>query len=312
MKVSEIASILEYDYVGYDYDVQGIAYKDEAEEQDIAVIRRKSDILKVKSQVILSHPIFIPVAKTMLVTYDDIGYAIKKICDVLIQNGIYKDFSLPVKFEKTSDEYYIGQDCHIDQDSIIYPNVYIGNNVVIGHNCVISPNVIIESGTVIHDNVHIGSGSRIGMDSFYHYYDETEVLHQFSGVGRTIIGSNVRIGSNCILQRGTISDTIIGKNCMLGNCIDVGHDVKIGENCKIVSQTGIAGNVIIKNNVMIYGQTGISNDVTVGNNAIIKAKTLVSKSVDENKVVFGLYGRDYYEELRIATEIQRKYNRKEE
>lgn len=312
MKVSEIASILEYDYVGEDYDVQGIAYKDEADEQDIAVIKRKSDILQVKSNVILSHPILTPVSKTMIFTYDDIGYAIKKICDVLIQNGVYKDYALPTKFDKTADEYYVGQNCLIEQDCKIYPNVYIGNYVVIGHNCVIAPNVIIEAGTVIHDHVHIGSGSRIGADSFYHYYDEKEKLHQFSGVGRTIIGSHVRIGSNCIVQRGTISDTIIGNNCMLGNCIDVGHDVKIGENCKIVSQSGIAGNAIIKNNVMIYGQAGISNDVTVGNNVVIKGKTLVSKSVDDNKVVFGLYGRDYYEELRITAEIRRKFNRKEE
>lgn len=312
MKVSEIASLLEYDYVGEDYDVQGIAYRDEATEQDIAVVKRKSDILKIKSNVVLSYPILTPVSKTIIVTYDDIGYAIKKICDVLIQNGVYKDFSLPTKFEKTSDEYYIGKACHIEYDSIIYPNVYIGNDVTIGHNCIIAPNVVIGSGTVIGDCVHIDSGSKIGADSFYHYYDEMETLHQFSGIGRTIIGSYVRIGSDCIVQRGTISNTIIGTNCMLGNCIDIGHDVKIGTNCKIVSQSGIAGNAIIKNNVMIYGQVGIANDVTVGNNVIIKGKTLVSKSVNDNKVVFGLYGRDYYEEFRIAAEIRRKYNRKEE
>ena len=56
----------------------------------------------------------------------------------------------------------------------------------------------------------------------------------------------------------------------------------------------------------------ISNDVTIGNNAVIKGKTLVSKSVDDNKVVFGLFGRDYNEELRIVAEIRRKYNRKED
>ena len=307
MKVSEIASSLNYDYVGVDYDVQGIAYKDEAGEHDIAVIKSKADITKVRSNVILTYPILIPISKTMLVTYDDIGYAIKKICGVLIHNGIYKDFSLPIKFEKTPDEYFIGQGCHIEQNSIIYPNVYIGNDVTIGHNCVISPNVIIESGTVLQNHVHIGSGSRIGADSFYHYYDEREMLHQFSGVGRTIIGSYVRIGNNCIVQRGTISNTIIGNNSMLGNCIDVGHDVKIGENCKIVSQSGIAGNAIIKNNVMVCGQAAISNDVIIGNNTVIKAKTLVSKSVDDNKVVFGLFGRDYNEELRIAAEIRKKY-----
>ena len=52
--------------------------------------------------------------------------------------------------------------------------------------------------------------------------------------------------------------------------------------------------------------------MVVGNNVVIKGKTMVSKSVDDNKVVFGLYGRDYYEELRITAEIRRKYNRKEE
>ncbi|MBO5470043.1 MAG: hypothetical protein J6A03_09945 [Lachnospiraceae bacterium] len=312
MKISEIANILDYDYIGEDCDIVGIAYSNEASERDIAVIRSKSEIPGVRSKVLLTRPILIPISKTLIVTYDDIGYAINKICDILIQRGLKCNYSLPVKFAKTNGDYYVGQKCNIANDTTIYPNVYIGNDVSIGHGCIIEPNVVIGSGTEIKDHVTIGSGSRIGADSFYHYYDELEIIHQFSGIGKTIIEENVRIGCNCIVQRGTISNTYISRDTVLGNGIDVGHDVKLGKNCKVVSQTGIAGNVKVKDNVIIYGQVGISNDVVVGKNVVVKAKTLVSKSIEDNKIVFGMYGREYDKELRIASKLRREYGRKEE
>lgn len=99
---------------------------------------------------------------------------------------------------------------------------------------------------------------------------------------------------------------------MVGNMIDIGHDVKIGDNCKIVSQTGIAGNVQIKNNVTIYGQVGISNNVVVGNNVVVKGRTILSKSVNDNEVVYGLFGRKYSDEMRLIAKARRFFERKEE
>lgn len=312
MKVSEIAKLLDYEIVGSDKEVYGIAYSGEAKLTDIAVIKKKSEILLTESEVVLTKPILTPVKKTMLITYDDMGMAIAKICDILQEEGMVKKYEFPDEFEKLGNGALIGKNSIIHSSVKILPGVVIGNEVSIGENCLIEPNVVIGSGTILGNDVIIGAGSQIGAESFYHYYDYSEKLCQFTGIGKVVIYDKTRIGGNCIIQRGTLSDTVIGSSCMIGNCIDIGHDVKIGNNCKIVSQTGIAGNAVLKNNVLVYGQVGIANDVVVGNNVVIKAKSIVSKSIEDNQTIFGLFGREYSEEIRIEAKIHRAFSRKDD
>lgn len=311
MKVSILAERLDYELVGDDCDIKGVSYYEEAMQDDIGVIRNRSEISKTNASVILTNPILIPTPKTLLMTYDTIDFAMVKVCKILIEEGVLPDYTLPVNLKLNSRAYYVGEGTTISHSAKISPGVVIGNGVEIGNNCIIEPFSTIGSGTIISDNVFIGAGSKVGAESFFHYYDEHENLSQFSGCGRTILNNGTHVGSNSIIERGTVSDTIIGCNCMIGNCVDIGHDVKMGNNCKIVSQTGIAGNVTLKNNVKVYGQAGISNYITIGNNVMIKAKTLVSKSVEDNRTVFGLFGREFQDEIRLATKIRKFFDRKE-
>jgi len=310
MKISELAEKLDYDIVGNsEFNITGITYPDEAQSNQIAVAKNRNEVNRTQANVVLTNPRLLKTEKTMLITWDDIDCAMVKVCAALIENGELPDYSAPIQYKKNDSGIYIGHDVSIDISSYVAPNVMIGDNVVIGKNCIIQTNVIIGSGTVIFDGVHIDSGTKVGADSFYHLYDKK--MTHFVGVGQTVISEGVHIGCNSIVQRGTISNTFIGENSMIGNCVDIGHDVKIGENCKIVSQSGIAGNVVIKNNVIIYGQAGIANDVTIGNNVTVKAKTLVSKSIENNQVVCGLYGRNNYDEIKLQAKIRRFFNRKD-
>ena len=311
MKASALAKRLEYDLAGDDYDITGIAYYDEASISEIAIINHKSEIDKTKAAVLLANPVFVPTAKSFLMTYDNIQLAMAKVCSVLIEEGLLKNYELPHASEMNEEGFYMGCGVAIGEDAFIHPGVVIGNDVKIGAHCIIEPFAVIGSGTVIADYVHIGSGSRIGADSFFHYYDEYGRLLHFYGCGQTFVGERTHIGSNSVVQRGTLSDTVIGKSCMIGNCVDIGHDVKIGNDCKIVSQAGIAGNAVLKDKVVVYGQAGIANNVVIGNNVVIKAKTAVSKSIEDNKTVFGIFGRDYKEELRLAIKVRRYFERKE-
>lgn len=312
MRVSIIAEKLDYELIGGDREITGIAYYNEAKKDDIAIVKSKREIEMTESNIILTKPILTPTKKTLLVTYDDFGMAMDKVCTLLEEEGILTSCNMPSEFKHHARGYCIANNCTVGNNTTIFPGVIIGNDVKIGANCIIEPNVVIGSNTIIERNVVIGSGSKIGADSFFHYYDYSGELCPFNGIGKVIIKSGTKIGSNCVVQRGTISDTVIGETCMIGNCIDIGHDVKIGNNCKIVSQTGIAGNAILKNNVLVYGQVGIANDVIIGNNAVIKAKTIVSKSVNDNQVVFGLFGRNYYEEIKIVAKIRKVFGRKDD
>lgn len=163
----------------------------------------------------------------------------------------------------------------------------------------------------MENGVHIGTGSRVGISSFYHYYDDGQIK-KFDGCGIVRIGKGTVIGCNTTIQRGTLSDTIIGANNMIGNCIDIGHDVIIGNNCKIVSQTGIASDVTILNNVTILGQAGVSNGVVIGNNVVVKGKSIVTKSVPDDAVICGSFGRTYSEEMKLAVKIRKFFDGKDE
>lgn len=311
MYVSEIADKLGYELVGDDRQIYGIGWYNVAKKNDIAIARNKTELHRTDANVVLTEPVITYTTKTLLITYESIDCSLVKICKVLMDNGVYKDYSIPPQYTLNELGYYVGQDCNIDDTAIIQPGVKIGNHVFVGANCVIDPDVYIGSGTFMEDNVQIGSGSKIGVSSFYHYNEE-EKLYNFNGIGRVKIGCGTVIGCNTVVQRGSLVDTCIGSNNMIGNCIDIGHDVKIGDNCKIVSQTGIASNVEIKDNVTIYGQVGIANGVIIGNGVVIKGKTVVSKSVYDYDIVYGPFGRNYFEEMKLITTIRKYFNRKDE
>lgn len=311
MLVSEIADLLGYEIVGDDCNVCGITWFDFAKKDDIAVIRERDDLYHTEAKVILTKPIIIQTDKTLLITYDDVDYSIVKLCEVLIKRGILHDYRIPIKYTYNDSGFYVGSNCSISENAVIQPGAMIGDDVIISDYCFIDAHVSIGSGTVLGEGVRIGSGSKIGVPSFYHYYID-EQINQFDGCGIVKIGDETVIGCNTLIQRGTISDTVIGKRTMIGNAIDIGHDAKIGDNCKIVSQTGIAGNVQIKDNVTIYGQVGISNNIVVGKNVVVKGRTIVTKSVNDNEIIYGPFGRKYSDEMRLIAKVRRFFERKEE
>ncbi len=311
MLVSEITNLLGYEMVGEDCEVYGISWFDSAKEKDIAVINKKNDLKNTLADVVLTKPIIAQTDKTLIITFEDIECSFVKVCKALIDNGILEDYSTPTQYVLHERGYYVGKNCNISDTAIIRPGVMIGDNVTIEDDCFIEPYVVVGDGTVLGKKIHIGAGSKIGVPSFYHYYVD-EQIKKFDGCGIVRIGDGTSIGCNTIIQRGTISDTMIGINNMIGNAIDIGHDVKIGDNCKIVSQTGIAGNVCIKNNVTIYGQVGISNNLVVGNNVVIKGRAIVSKSVNDNEIIYGPFGRKFSDEMKLIAKARRFFKGKDE
>lgn len=309
MLVSELSKELDYDMAGPDREVSGVAQIGEAQKGDIVFANRKGDVIKTDALVVITKPIILDTEKTLLLTYDPLWTAMSKVISQLVKAGVVIDYGVSVKYHSSGRGYYLGDGCVISEDALIQPGVMIGNNVTISEGCVIEPNVVIGSGTSLGRNVMIDSNSKIGASSFFHIDGEKNDLIHFQGCGRTIIGDGTHIGSNVIIERGTLSDTVIGKNTMIGNLIDIGHDVRIGNNCKIVSQTGIAGGVKIGNNVTIFGQSGVINDVVIGNDVVVKARTVVTKNVADNGVVYGPFGRNFYDELKLIARMRNYFDK---
>ena len=109
---------------------------------------------------------------------------------------------------------------------------------------------------------------------------------------RVIIDDNAEIGCGSTIDRGSISNTFIGKNTYLDNQVHVAHNNYIGNNCIIAGQVGFAGSSSLGNNVMIGGQAGISGHLKIGNNVQIAGGSGVIKSIPDNSKVMGYPARD--------------------
>lgn len=173
----------------------------------------------------------------------------------------------------------IGKNFSIGYNSLIKRNVTIGDNVSIGSNCVIS-------NSIIDNNVTVNDGSVIGKIGFG-FKIINKKIHFIPHVGCVKIKKNVYIGSNCSIDRGSFSNTIIGNNTMIDNQVHIAHNVTIGSNCFIAGQVGIAGSTKIGNNCLIGGKSGISGHLLVGDNVYIGGQSGVLKNVNSGNRVMG-------------------------
>ena len=204
------------------------------------------------------------------------------------------EFNEKIKFGKNvliGKNVKFGKNCLIGHNTIIEKNVSIGNNCSIGSNCIIR-------NTFIKDNVKVLDNCVIGKHGFGFFPNDTKNL-RYPHIGIVIIEDNCEIGCGSTIDRGSMSNTIIGKNTFLDNQIHIAHNVKIGQNSIIAGQVGIAGSSIIGNNVKIGGQAGISGHLKIGNNVEIAGGSGVIKDIADNSKIMGYpakYIRDFLKE----------------
>jgi UDP-3-O-[3-hydroxymyristoyl] glucosamine N-acyltransferase len=188
----------------------------------------------------------------------------------------------------------IGKNTQIADGTIIHNNVSISNNVMIGTNVVILPQVAINSRVTIGNNVIIDMGTVIG-SSGYGYETENDVHHKIPQIGSVIVESDVDIGANCTIDRGTIGNTVIGKGTKLDNLVHIAHNVKIGKGCLLMGQVGIAGSAEIGDYCIFAGQSAVRDGVVIGKGAIFAAKSGATKSLPGGKIYAGMPAREVRE-----------------
>ena len=236
-------------------------------------------LLPTTCKAIISNKILLDVAKITEKFYpnsitDDFDNNVEQIENIQFKNK--------VKFGKNV---LIGKNVKIGSNCLIGHNSIIETNVSIGNDCKIGSNVIIRN-SLIKNNVHILDGCVIGKKGFGFFPDKNANI-RYPQIGVVVIEDNVEIGCNSTIDRGSLSNTVIGKNTFLDNQIHIAHNVKIGENCIIAGQVGFAGSSIIGNNVMIGGQAGISGHLKIGNNVQIGGGSGVIKDIPDNNKVMG-------------------------
>ena len=139
--------------------------------------------------------------------------------------------------------------------------VSIKNNSKIGENTKIDSHVSIES-TKIGKDCSICAGARIGSQGFG--YASSQNGHDFiEHIGRVEIGNEVNVGANSCVDRGMLSDTIIGNGTKIDNLVMIGHGCVIGKKCLMAGQAGLAGGTILEDFVICGGQSAIGGHLTI-------------------------------------------------
>jgi UDP-3-O-[3-hydroxymyristoyl] glucosamine N-acyltransferase len=241
-------------------------------------------ILPKNCKKIIVENVLISTASITKIFYPD---SVTDDFDVNVKDINKSLFKKKVKYGKNV---LIGKNVKIGKNCLIGHNTIIESNVIIGDNCSIGSNVIIRN-TIINNSVNILDGCVVGKKGFGFFPNKKKNI-RYPHIGIVIINDNAEIGSGSTIDRGSMSNTIIGKNSYLDNQIHVAHNNKIGDNCIVAGQVGFAGSSTLGNNVMIGGQAGISGHLKIGNNVQIAGGSGVIKSIPDNSRVMGYPAKD--------------------
>tara|TARA_Y100000590_G_scaffold222009_1_gene251287 strand:- start:2187 stop:3179 length:993 start_codon:yes stop_codon:yes gene_type:complete len=282
------------------FEIHGFAVLDQASKKDITFLnssKYKNISLKTKAAACITSPNlskFLP-TNCIQIHVKNVLFAVTQASKMFYPNA---DIDFPdenlLPSEKIKDLYpkvkfgrnvLIGKNVKIGENSLVGSNSVIESNVNIGQNCIIG-NLVTIKNSFIYDNVCIQDGTKIGIKGFGFIPIKNKNIRT-PHVGKVILKEGVEIGANSTVDRGSLSDTIIGKNTFLDNQVHVAHNVQIGDNCMIAGQVGFAGSTSIGNNVVIGGQAGISGHLKIGNNVKIGGGSGVINDIPDNNQIMG-------------------------
>lgn len=232
------------------------------------------------------------------------GQADESPCDTLVLDNPYLGYAkvsalfetLPKPTNRVHPTAIIDETATLEENvsiganAVIEAHVRIGQGVVIGAACVIGERSEIDKLTRLHANVTIyhdvrvgqscilHSGSVIGADGFGFAQDQGR-WHKIRQIGGVSIADNVEIGANTTIDRGAMSNTIIGNGVKLDNQIQIAHNVEIGTNTAIAASTAIAGSTKIGKDCTIAGGAAITGHITIADGTHLNGMATITKSI---------------------------------
>jgi UDP-3-O-[3-hydroxymyristoyl] glucosamine N-acyltransferase len=215
----------------------------------------------------------------------------------------YSDRKFAKNDIKISPKATIDDSAIIGEGTTVQAGAVVGKNVVIGKNCFIGANATIGDGCqigynttinplscisycTIGNNVIIHNGTKIGQDGFGFAHSNGK-LQKILQLGIVEIHDDVEIGANSCIDRGAITNTVIGRQVKIDNMVQIAHNVVIGEGTVIAGCSAVAGSTKIGRFVQIGGNASINGHITVGDGAKVAGASAVVKSVEPMQSVGG-------------------------
>jgi len=180
----------------------------------------------------------------------------------------------------------------IDTEAEIGEGVYVGPYTVIGKakigdGCVIDSNVRVYDGVILGKKCDIKAGAILGGAGFGFEKDEDGNRFRFPQVGGLILGDYVEVGANTCIDRGALSDTVIGNYTKINNLCHIAHNNKIGRNVVITGCVNVSGSNVIDDNVWIAPNASIRGFIHIGEGCTVGMGAVATKDIPAGETWVG-------------------------
>lgn len=180
----------------------------------------------------------------------------------------------------------IGRKCRLGRISIA-PYVVIDAGVEIGDGSVILAGAVIAEDAKIGKNTLIKSNAVVGQKGFGFEIDKNGKPFVIPHVGGVVVGSNVEIGANCVICRGTLANTVISNDVKIDDQVFVAHNVFVGPRTMIAAAAEISGSAKIGADCWIGPNCTVRDGISIGDNVLVGMGAVVAGSVPAGVVVAG-------------------------
>ncbi len=196
----------------------------------------------------------------------------------------------------------IGPGAAVGSGTVVAPNAVVGTDTQIGRDCFIGPNVSVQY-ALIGNRVVIHGGAQVGQDGFG-FVGGAKGPERIPQIGRVVIQDDVEIGANTTIDRGAMSDTVIGEGTKIDNLVQIAHNVRIGRGCIIAGHCGLSGSVTLGDFVMLGGRVGIADHISIGSFAQVAASSGLMHDIPQGERWAGSPARPIREFFREVAAIR--------
>jgi UDP-3-O-[3-hydroxymyristoyl] glucosamine N-acyltransferase len=179
----------------------------------------------------------------------------------------------------------------IGDNVLLGPYSVIGASAVIGNGCIIGSHTVVDTGarlgenTLLHPHVFVGAGSvlgrncevhphtSIGSDGFGYAVGSSRRPQKLAHLGNVCIGDEVEIGSNCAIDRATLTSTHIRSGTKIDNLCHIAHNCDLGEDGFYTAGFMMAGSTTIGRRFMTGGNTVVSSHLQLADDVVLAGRS---------------------------------------
>ena len=190
----------------------------------------------------------------------------------------------------------IGAHASIGDGAKIGSHTVVENGASIGPRTILHPHVFVGAACEIGSDCEVHPHTSIGSDGFGYAVDPDGRPRKIAHLGNVKIGDKVEIGSNCAIDRATLTSTYIRSGSKLDNICHIAHNCDLGENGFFTAGFMMGGSTKIGRQFVCGGNAVVTAHVTVGDNVVLQGRSSVTCDVPQA----GAYGGYPLQPLREA------------